>query len=114
MQGTNSYEALHSIVAYSSVHAYLLSHREVARLSVSLGTNPSGSANNNNNNNFADAAPSPNFVRLYSELFKQFDISKYYLVERLLPHLTHPLSILHQYALQFVINRTQNNGTQYL
>ena len=62
---------------YSALHCYLLSHRDIARLSIK---------------------EEPNFIQLYQHFLIQLDVKRYYQQESLYAFLLEPLSLLFQFA----------------
>lgn len=65
--------SLHSLTVYSTLHTYLLSLREIVKLSIK---------------------EEPNFLQLYQSLLIKMDIKKYYQQEALYPFILEPLSLL--------------------
>ena len=71
-------EMLQALISYSSLHTYLLALREIARLSLKSEESPRGF----------------NFVKLYSDIFKLVETANYYKLEKIIPFICEPLSIL--------------------
>ena len=73
-------QSIHTVCTYSALHCYLLSHREMVRLSIK---------------------EEPNFFHLYQSFVVGLDPKRYYQQEALYPFFLDPLTLLFQYAQAF-------------